>query len=450
MAMQEKKYPNIVVEPPGPKARKIVEDDKKLISPSYGHWYPMAVDSGQGSIIRDVDGNEYIDFNSGLVVMNVGMCHPKVVEAITRQTRKMMHYSLTDFYYSEAVELARALNEITPGAFPKKVHFGNSGAEAVEGAIKLARWHTKRPRILAFIKGFHGRTMGAVSLTSSKPVQMRHFFPLVPGVTHVPYPNCYRCPFKLDYPGCDMWCVDFIEEYLLKTYVPPEETAAIIFEPIQGEGGYIVPPKEYFPRLKKLMDKYGILMIDDEVQSGMGRAGKWFAIEHLGIEPDIICVGKGIASGLPLSATVAKASVMDWERGAHASTFGGNPIACKAALAVIDAMKSENMLDNANKQGGHIQKRFREMQKKYEMIGDVRGHGLMIGVELIKDKKTKAPAKEGAESVMNHAWKKGVLLITAGASTLRIAPPLNITRDLVDSALDIIEECVKKENHNRK
>ena len=294
-------YPKLVVRPPGPKARALIKRDSLIISPSYTRYYPLVVDSGNNCIVKDVDGNEYIDFNSGLVCLNVGHNHPKVVKAIKNQCDKFLHYSNTDFYYQQTVNIAEKLLEITSGTFQKRVHFGNSGAEAVETAIKLSKWHTRKHQFIAFICAFHGRTIGSMSLTASKPIQRRHCFPMLPGITHVPYPYCYRCPFNLSYPECSYRCVDFIDEQVLQKYVPPEEVAGIVFEPIQGEGGYIVPPPEYFQRLKKLADKYGLLMIADEIQSGMGRTGRWLAIEHWKIEPDIICIAKALASGLPLA-----------------------------------------------------------------------------------------------------------------------------------------------------
>jgi len=437
-------YPKIVVTPPGPKARELVKKDEQLLSPSYGRFYPLVVESGKGCIVKDVDGNEFIDFNSGLVCMNVGHNHPKVVSAVKNQCDRFLHYSNTDFYYREVIELAEKLAKITPGSPDKKVYFGNSGAEAVEGAIKIAKWHSRRQLFIAFISAFHGRTIGALSFTASKPTQKRYFFPLMPGVTHVPYPYCYRCPFKLSYPSCHYWCVDFIDEYVLQKYVPPEDTAAILVEPIQGEGGYVVPPPEYFQRLKKITDKYGMLFIVDEVQAGVGRSGKWWAIEHWGVEPDIVCSAKGLASGMPLGATIAKSKVMDWVPGSHASTFGGNPLSCVAASAVIDAIQEENLLDNANKQGAYIMKRFSELEGKSEIIGDVRGKGLMIGVEIVENKESKKPAPQKASEIMMRSWKRGVNVITCGASTIRIAPPLVITRELVDSALDILETSIKE------
>ena len=346
----------MLVRPPGPKARDIVKRDSVAISQSYTRYYPLVIDSGHDCIVKDVDGNEYIDFNSGLACLNVGHNHPKVVKAIKSQCDKFLHYANTDFYYQQTVNLAEKLFEITPGSFQKKLHFGNSGAEAIETALKLSKWHTRKHQFIAFVGAFHGRTSGATSLTASKPTQRRHYFPLLPGITHVPYPYCYRCPFKLSYPECDYACVDFIDEQVLQKYVPPEEVAGFVFEPIQGEGGYVVPPIEYFQRLKKLADKYGLLLIVEEVQSGIGRTGRWFASEHWKIEPDIICTAKALASGLPLSATVTRARLMDWEAGSHASTFGGNPLACAAALNVIDVIRDEKLLENAEKQGGYIMK----------------------------------------------------------------------------------------------
>jgi len=437
-------YPKIVAIPPGPKARELVKKDESLISPSYGRFYPLVVESGKGCIVRDVDGNEYIDFNSGLVCLNVGHSHPEVIAAIKNQCDRFLHYSNTDFFYREVVDLAEKLAEITPGNFDKKVYFGNSGAEAVEAAAKLAKWHTRKQRFISFISAFHGRTVGALSFTASKPTQRRYFFPLMPGVTHVPYPYCYRCPFKQTYPDCHYWCIDFIDEFVLQKYVPPEEVAAILFEPIQGEGGYVVPPPEYLQRLKKLADKYDILLIDDEVQSGMGRSGKWFAVEHWNVEPDILCSAKALASGLPLGATIAKAKVMDWVGGSHASTFGGNPLSCVAANAVITIIREERLLENATTQGAYIMKRLQELKEQTEIVGDVRGKGLMIGMEIVENKETKKPAPKKAKEIMIRSWKRGVAVITCGVSTIRIAPPLSINRELVDSALEIIGDVVKE------
>ncbi len=438
------RHPRIVARPPGPKARELVKKDETLLSPSYVRFYPLVIESGKGCVVKDVDGNEYIDLNSGLVCLNVGHCHPKVVSAVKTQSEKFLHYSNTDFYYREVVNLAERLSSITPGRFEKKVYFGNSGTEAIEAAVKLSKWHTRKHRFIAFIGAFHGRTLGALSFTASKPVQRRYFFPLLPGVIHVPYPYCYRCPFKLTYPDCDYWCVDYIEEMVLRKYAPPEEVAGILFEPIQGEGGYVVPPPGYFQRLKKVADRNGLLLIDDEIQAGMGRTGRWFAIEHWKVEPDIICIAKAIASGLPLGATVTRARLMDWEGGTHASTFGGNPVSCAAASAVIQVIEGEKLLENAAKQGAYILKRLGDLREECEIVGDVRGKGLMIGAEIVEDKKSKKPGSEKAKEIMLRCWKRGVAVITCGTSTVRIAPPLIITRDLVDACLEIIEDVTKE------
>jgi len=437
-------FPNIVVSPPGPKARDLLRKDERFISPSYSRYYPLVIDSARDCVVKDVDGNEYIDLNAGIACLNVGHNHPKVISAIKNQCDRFLHYSNTDFYYEAVINLAEKLAEIAPGGFEKKTYFGNSGTEAVEAAVKLAKWHTRKQLFIAFINAFHGRTVGSLSLTASKPTQRRHFFPLMPGVTHVPYGYCYRCPFKMTYPDCDYWCVEFIDEFVLQKYAPPEDVAAFVFEPIQGEGGYVVPPPEYFQRLKKLADKHGLLTIVDEVQSGIGRTGKWFAIEHWGIEPDIICSAKALASGLPIGAATASSRIMDWPGGSHASTFGGNPLSCAAALAVIDVIKDEKLLDNANKQGVYALKRLNEFGEGNPIVGDVRGKGLMIGVELVEDKESKKPAAQKAREVMVRSWKRGVAIVTCGVSTLRLSPPLTIQRELLDAALEIVEDTVNE------
>jgi 4-aminobutyrate aminotransferase len=365
-------------------------------------------------------------------------------QAINGQCNEFLHYGNTDFYYRQTVNLAEKLFEITPGSFQKRVHFANSGAEAIETAIKLSKWHTRKHQFIAFIGAFHGRTCGATALTASKPTQRRHYFPLLPGITHVPYPYCYRCPFGLSYPECSYRCVDFIDEQVLQKYVPPEEVAGFVFEPIQGEGGYNVPPPDFFQRLKKLADKYGLMLIADEVQSGIGRTGKWFAIEHWKTEPDIVCAAKSLASGLPLSATVARARLMDWEAGAHASTFGGNPLACVAASAVVDVIREEKLLENAEKQGNYIMKWLQNIKEEREIVGDVRGKGLMIGVEFVEDKETKKAGVDQAREVMIRCWRRGIAIVTCGVSTLRLIPPLTITRELVDASLEIIEDVIKE------
>jgi 4-aminobutyrate aminotransferase len=438
------KYPRIVVTPPGPKAKKIVERDKAVISPSFGRAYPLAVEKGEGNIITDVDGNAFIDMNAGLAVCSVGHGHPTVKKAIKDQVDKFIHYSYTDFYYDDYIDLGEQLHDLVPGPHKKKFFYGNSGAESIEAAMKVSRWHTGRQGYLAYIGSFHGRTLGAVSLTASKPYQRRRFSPLIPGVEHILYPYCYRCPFNLECPSCEYACVDYIDEYLFHKYLPPEEVAMIMAEPIQGEGGYVVPPDGYFKKLKRLLDEHDILFAIDEVQSGVGRTGKWFAIEHFNVVPDIVCIAKGIAAGLPLGVMASRADIQDWTPGSHASTFGGNPVSCAAALAVLDVIKSENLMENARVLGKYLKKRLNEMKDNHPMIGDIRGKGLMVGIELVKNKDTKEYAPKETENVMMRCFQKGVALVNCGVSVIRLMPPLTITRDLVDASLEVFEKSLSE------
>jgi 4-aminobutyrate aminotransferase len=367
-----------------------------------------------------------------------------VVEAIHRQAKELIHMSGSDFYYGLQSNLAAKLAEITPGSKEKRVFFGNSGAEAIEAALKLARYHTKRPQILAFLGAFHGRTMGALSLTASKAIHEKGFSPLVPGVTHVPYAYCYRCPYHHQpYSGCSTACVDWIRDDLFKRSIPPEEVAAIFVEPIQGEGGYIVPPPEFHQKLYELAKEFGILFVDDEVQSGMGRTGKMMAIEHWGVVPDIVALAKGIASGMPLGATVSQSEVMDWVPGSHASTFGGNPISCRAALTTIELLE-EGLTENAARVGVYLLEKLRELQKRFHLIGDVRGKGLMIGIELVKDLETKEKAIEERNKIIRDCFEKGLLILGAGENVIRFSPPLIITKREADTALTLFEEVLKK------
>ena len=440
-----------VVDPPGPKAQAILKRDKEVLAPyNRPFYYPFVCESGKGVILTDIDGNEYIDFNCGLGVMSIGHGNMDVINAVTNQMKRLVHYSYTDFYYRYAVELAEKLNEITPGNFKKKVFFSGSGAETVESMAKIARWHSKRPQFIAFTGAFHGRSMGALSFTASATVQKAGFFPTMPGVEHVPYAYCYRCPYHLEFPECDYWCVDFIDEWLLNKFVPPEEVAAFFVEPIQGEGGLIVPPKDYHKRLKKLADKYGIIYAVDEVQSGMGKTGKWFAIEHFGVVPDILTSSKAIAGGISLGATVCRADILDIPPGSHCTTLGGTPVACAAALATINFYKKNKLLDNANKLGPHVKKRLNEMMAKSSIIGDVRGIGLFNGFEVVKDKKSKIPAGKAAKAIITKAWKKGVVAVTAGDSTIRVMPPLIITKNELDAGLDALEASVKEQEKEMK
>ncbi len=442
VAMREK-IPLIMTELPGPEAKKVLEKDQKYVSQSYTRVYPLVVKRAEGAMVVDVDSNQFLDFTSGIAVCNTGHCHPRVVEAIKAQAEQFIHMSGTDFYYDAQSTLAQKLGEITPGPKEKRVFFGNSGAEAIEAALKLARYHTKRPRVLAFLGAFHGRTMGALSLTASKVIHERGFSPLVPGITHIPYAYCYRCPYHLQYPTCEVACVDWIREDLFKRSIPPEEVAAIFVEPIQGEGGYIVPPPEFHQKLYELAREFGILFVVDEVQTGMGRTGKMMAIEHWNVVPDIIALAKGIASGMPLGATVSQAEVMDWVPGSHASTFGGNPISCQAALTTI-ALLEEGLIENAALLGAYLLGQLKELQKRFDLIGDVRGKGLMIGVELVKDRETRKKAIEERNQVIQSCFEKGLLILGCGENTIRLVPPLIITQKEADTALTILEEVLRK------
>lgn len=427
---------------PGPKATELIRVDSDFVSPSYTRVYPLVVESAEGLWVRDVDGNEFLDFTAGIAVNATGHCHPKVVEAIRDQAGKLIHMSGTDFYYAPQIVLAQKLAELSRMSGGAKVFFGNSGAEAIEAAFKLARYHTRRELNLAFFGAFHGRTMGALSLTASKSIQKKHYNPLVPGITHVPYPNCYRCPHGLCRPNCGAACVAWIEDPLFRTSIPPEEVAAIFVEPIQGEGGYIVPPAEFHIGLRKLASKYGILLVADEIQSGMGRTGKMFAMEHFGVEPDIMALAKGIASGMPLGAMVALSTLMDWQAGSHASTFGGNPVSCRAAMATIELLEG-GLMENARVRGEQFMAGLRGMQTNIECMGDVRGIGLMVGVELVKDRITKEPAPLLRNDIIRNAFGKGLLLLGCGESTIRFCPALTVSADEVDTGLAVFEEALR-------
>lgn len=441
MSFPTSRVPHIQVPPPGPISRELIETDERFVSPSYTRFYPLAVKRGHGSVLEDMDGNVYLDFTAGIAVCATGHCHPRVVKAIQDQAAKLLHICGADFYYPPLRDLARKLAEIAPGRSAKRVLFTNSGAEAIEAAIKLARYHTRRQHIIAFYGAFHGRTMGALSLTASKVTQRRRFEPLLPEVTHVGYGNCYRCPYNLTYGTCGIECVTNFEKKLFKTTVPAEEVAAIIVEPIQGEGGYVVPPPEYHRELKALAERHGILYVADEVQSGMGRTGKMWAIEHWGVEPDIICTAKGLASGLPLGAMIAKAEIMDWEQGAHASTFGGNPVSCVAALETI-ALVEEGLMRNADEVGQFLIGRLRELAARHSMIGDVRGLGLMIGVDLVKDRATREVAPVERDAVLQNCFSKGLVLLGCGESTIRLCPALVVTREEAATAVEILDSAI--------
>jgi len=430
--------PKIKTALPGPNAKRVLKGDDHYISPSYTRSYPLVAKEGHGIVVTDVDGNEFFDFSSGIAVNSTGHCHPHVVAAIQKQAGELIHMSGTDFYYESLVTLAERLSRIAPMPGAHRFYYGNSGAEAIEAALKIARYHTKRQQIIAFFGAFHGRTMGALSLTASKPQQRRRFAPLVPGVTHVPYPDVYR---KGENDA--LACARFLEDKIFKTTVAPEEVAAIFVEPVQGEGGYVPAPPVFMQELRRICDRYGILLVADEVQSGIGRTGKWWAIEHTGVHPDIVCSAKGIASGMPLSVMMTKAEIMDWVPGSHASTFGGNPVSIAAALATLDVIEREGLLQNSEEVGNYIRQRMADWPRMQALVGDVRGLGLMIGVELVSDKEKKTPAPAERDRVIELAFGRGILLLGCGPNTIRIAPPLITTKEQAEIAMDVIEECLK-------
>jgi 4-aminobutyrate aminotransferase len=430
--------PDIKTPLPGPKARAIVERDSRFVSPSYTRDYPFVMARGEGAVVEDVDGNLFLDCAAGIAVNGTGHSHPDVVEAIVTQARKYLHMSGTDFYYEPQVQLAEQMAALVPIPGDVRSFFSNSGTEAVEAAIKLARYATGRVNLIAFLGSFHGRTLGSLAVTSSKYVQRRGFGPMMPGVYHAPYANCYRCPLGKQPESCAAECLDFVEDQIMVHLVAPDEVAAVIVEPIQGEGGYVVPPAQFHERLRALTARHGILLIADEVQSGMGRTGRMFACEHFGIEPDIVTVAKGIASGLPLGVTASMASVMTWPPGAHASTFGGNPVSCAAALATIKIL-TEGLMRNAEVVGDYLIGRLRALMDKHAIIGDVRGRGLMIGVELVRDRQTKERATTERNRVVQEMFQRGVLILGAGRNAIRFAPPLVLTRDQADAVVTLFD-----------
>ena len=422
------------------KGQELLKRDQAVVSPSYPRAAPFVMDHGSGAEVWDLDGNRFIDFMAGIAVCTTGHSHPKVVAAIQEQAERFIHIS-SDYYHPIWVEVSERLAEIAPFSEPAKVFLANSGTEAVEAGIKLARHHTGRPLFIGFQGGFHGRTLGSLAFTSSKSVQRSGFGPPSIGVTHVPYPNGYRQVLQPTSEDYGETVVNYIEDQILKTVVPPEDCAAILVEPIQGEGGYVVPTPGFFPALRELCDRHGILLIVDEVQSGIGRTGKWWAIEHWDVEPDIVCFAKGIASGVPMGGIVARESVMDWPEGAHGNTYGGNPLACSAALATL-ALVEEELMVNAQQMGEYAMDALEEMQSRHQSIGEVRGKGLMIGVEFIEGDGAKQPAHALREQVVEEAFNRGLLLLGCGASTVRLAPALSIEEGLLDEGLRIMEESI--------
>jgi 4-aminobutyrate aminotransferase len=433
--------PHIKTALPGPKAKALIERDRTVVSPSYTRGYPLVIERGHGAMVEDVDGNLFLDCAAGIAVNSTGHSHPQIVEAITAQAGKFLHMSGTDFYYEPQVRLAEELNAIVPIQGGTRSFFGNSGTEAIEACIKLARYATGRQNIIAFLGAFHGRTMGALALTASKAVQRRGFGPLLGGVYHAPYPDCYRCPPGATPDTVSDVCIDYIEHQLFTHLVSPDEVAAVVVEPIQGEGGYVVAPAAFLQRLRELTKKHGILLVADEVQSGMGRSGKMFAIEYSSVEPDIVAIAKGIASGLPLGVAVSRGGLMAWPPGAHASTFGGNPVSCAAAIATIKLLR-DGLVQNAAAVGEHLMNGLKALAGKHPLIGDVRGRGLMIGVELVRDRQTKERAADERDAVVAGAFSRGLLVLGAGKNAVRFSPPLVLTREQADSAVGIFDDVL--------
>jgi 4-aminobutyrate aminotransferase len=436
-----KERPEIKTELPGPNAKLILEKDNQYLSPSYTRPYPAVIKKGRGVWLWDVDGNKFLDMNAGIAVVSTGHSHPEVVQAIKDQADNFIHMSGTDFYYSPQVELAEKLAEIVPGAQNKRVFLCNSGTETVEAALKLSRLKTKRNIFMGFLGGFHGRSLGSLSITASKAIQRKGYSPLQQTV-HVPFPNTYRPPFGVSPEKVGDVVLDYIENTLFQTVAPPEDVAAFIIEPVQGEGGYLIPPMDFWGKLKDLLDKYNILFVDDEVQSGMGRTGKMFAIEHFGVIPDITLMAKGIASGMPLGAVCANRSLMDWPPGSHASTFGGNPISCAAAIKTIELLEG-GLVENAERIGLHFLERLTELQEKYECIGDVRGLGLMVALEIVEDSASRKPCVDLRNKIIQECFKKGLLLLGAGKSVLRFMPPLVVSQNDVDVAIEILDDTIQ-------
>jgi 4-aminobutyrate aminotransferase len=437
------KAPHIKTTLPGPKAKAIIDQDGRYAAPAYGRVYPLVVKEGRGMVVEDVDGNLFLDFMAGIAVASTGHSHPRVVKAIEEQARKFLHICGSDFYYEPMAVLAEKLARLAPGVGAKRVFLTNSGTETIEAAIKLARYHTKRQHVVAFHGSFHGRSLGSLSLTASRSSHRARFGPLLPSVHHVPYGFCRRCPYHLDYGACGIACVSDLEKTLFRHEVAADEIAAIFVEPVQGEGGYIVPPPEYLPLLQELCKRHGILLVADEIQTGFGRTGKMFACEHWGVEPDILCAAKGIASGMPLGAMIAREEISTWTRSTHGSTFGGNPVACAAALATI-AVIEEGLVENAAKVGAHLREKLTGLKAKYPVISDVRGLGLMIGVEFAKADGSDAPDAQLRDRVMRRSFEKGLLLLSCGESTLRFCPPLIVKKEEADRALAIFDAAISE------
>lgn len=436
------RLPQINTPLPGPRAAEIVAADTRWISPSYTRSYPLVANRASGAVVEDVDGNFFLDFSAGIAVCSTGHCHPSVVQAIQSQAENLIHMSGTDFYYGLMPEFAAKLESLIPGGGKWRCFYGNSGTEAIEAALKLARYATGRFQFIAFHNSFHGRTMGALSLTSSKPVQRKRFGPLVPGVTHIPYPNPYRNSLNADGSSVGDAVLGYLENVIFRTTVHPQEVAAIVVEAVQGEGGYVVPPADFLSKLGSLARTHGILIIADEVQCGMGRTGRMFAFEHFeGFQPDIIALAKGIASGMPLGVMMAPADLMTWEPGAHASTFGGN-LVCLAAATETVRLLEEHYVANAAKVGASMKARLQGLLEKHAAVGDVRGLGLMLGVEIVRDRATREPDPQRRDRIIEGCFKRGLLVLGAGPSTIRISPPLVIDEEQAEHAVRILSDAI--------
>ena len=436
------KLPRISTALPGPKSQLVIDYDKKYMSPSYMRDYPFVAERGYGAIVEDPDGNAFLDFAAGIAVCSTGHCHPKVVEAIQKQAAELIHIAGNDFYHRHMPQLAERLVKTMPKPQAYRVFFGNSGTEAVEGAIKLARYATKRDKLIAFYGCFHGRTLGSLSLTASKNTQRKGFGTLLGGVEHIPYPYAYRCALGHTKETCGGEIIELLEQQIFKRLFAPEEVAAIIVEPIQGEGGFIPAPAFFLQELQRISNRHGIVLIVDEVQAGMGRTGKWWAYDHTGITPDIVLTAKGIASGMPLSAFIAKESIMQWKPGAHGSTYGGNPVCIAAALATMELIEG-GLMANAKKVGDYIFGKINEWPQRFKTVGEVRGKGLMIGVEFVRDQKTKEKAADLRDRVIDNAFHRGLLTLGSGENSIRLSPPLIIDEEQADGAIRIMEESIR-------
>ena len=431
-------YPKIVVPPPGPNAKAWNRRDRAVVSQNLTPDYELVTERASGMVVEDLDGNLFLDFAAGISTASTGHCHPEVVRAIQQQAERLLHICYTDFHYPAYIELCETLAQVAPMSGNKRVFLSNSGAEAVETAVKLARSRTGRQKIIAFYGAFHGRTLGTVTLTASKPVQRKGYGPLVPEIYHTHYAYCYRCPVNRQPDTCDVQCLDLLSDSMFHHTVPPEEVAAVLVEPIQGEGGFVPPHREFLPRLAALCREHGILLIADEVQCGMGRTGKMFALEHFGLEPDMIVLAKGIASGMPISAVIARDEVMKWNDGGHGSTFGGNPISCQAALATLKLLRG-GLTENAGRVGARLIEKLGGLMKKQPLIGEVRGLGLMVGIEVVRDRQTRQPAKQEREEVIRRAFERGLLTLPCGTSTIRLSPPLICSDSDADKAVAILD-----------